>query len=93
MVLGLYYATRERVNGKGEGMVFSDLAEVQRALDNGMVEITARVSVRLTEWVKDKGNGDEFVAQTSLVETDGRPCAAVGDPAQGPAVLATSTRR
>ncbi len=69
VVLGLYYASRERVNGKGEGMMFSDLAEVQRALDNGMVEITARVSVRLTEWVKDKGNGGEFVAQTGLVET------------------------
>jgi DNA-directed RNA polymerase subunit beta' len=69
VVLGLYYASRERVNGKGEGMVFSDLAEVQRALDNGMVEITARVSVRLTEWVKDKGNGNEFAPQTALVET------------------------
>src|SRR5262245_20734075 len=69
VVLGLYYATRERVNGKGEGMVFNDLAEVQRALDNDMAEITARVSVRLTEWVKDKGNDGEFLPQTSLVET------------------------
>ena len=34
VVLGLYYATRERINGKGEGMIFSDVAEVQRALDN-----------------------------------------------------------
>ncbi len=67
VVLGLYYATRERVNGKGEGMVFSDLAEVHRALDNGVVEITARVSVRLTEWVK--GKDDEFVAETRLVDT------------------------
>ena len=24
VVLGLYYATRERINGKGEGMVFSE---------------------------------------------------------------------
>src|SRR5688500_6272004 len=69
VVLGLYYTTRERINGKGEGLIFSDIGEVQRALDNNMVEITARVSVRLTEWVKDKGNGGEFVAQTGLVET------------------------
>ena len=34
VVLGLYYATRERINGKGEGIIFSDIAEVQRALDN-----------------------------------------------------------
>jgi DNA-directed RNA polymerase subunit beta' len=69
VVLGLYYATRERINGKGEGMVFADLAELQRALDNDVVEITAKVSVRLTEWVRDKGNGADFVPQTSLVET------------------------
>ena len=31
MVLGLYYATRDRINGKGEGLVFADTGEVQRA--------------------------------------------------------------
>jgi len=69
VVLGLYYATRERINGRGEGMVFSDMAELQRALDNDMVEITARVSVRLTEWVKDRDNEGDFVPDTQLVET------------------------
>ncbi|WP_119293337.1 DNA-directed RNA polymerase subunit beta' [Azohydromonas sediminis] len=68
VVLGLYYATRERINARGEGMVFADLAELQRAFDNGVVEITARVSVRLTEWTKDKDSG-EFVPSTKLVET------------------------
>ncbi|MEE3172911.1 MAG: DNA-directed RNA polymerase subunit beta', partial [Pseudomonadota bacterium] len=33
VVLGLYYMTRERVNAKGEGMVFADAKEVQRAYD------------------------------------------------------------
>jgi DNA-directed RNA polymerase subunit beta' len=32
VVLGLYYATRERINGKGEGMIFKDVSEVLRAL-------------------------------------------------------------
>ncbi|MDQ7743827.1 DNA-directed RNA polymerase subunit beta' [Hydrogenophaga pseudoflava] len=68
VVLGLYYATRERINGKGEGMVFADLAELQRALDNGVVEITAKISVRLTEWTKNKDTG-EFVPSTKLVDT------------------------
>uniref|UniRef100_UPI0035B437E5 DNA-directed RNA polymerase subunit beta' n=1 Tax=Hylemonella sp. TaxID=2066020 RepID=UPI0035B437E5 len=68
VVLGLYYTTRERINGKGEGMVFADVAEVLRALDAGQVELTARISVRLTEWTKDKSTG-EFVPSTSLVET------------------------
>src|SRR3546814_3844605 len=38
IVLGLYYTTRERPNGKGEGKLCMDLAEVQRAYDNGRSE-------------------------------------------------------
>jgi DNA-directed RNA polymerase subunit beta' len=68
VVLGLYYATRERTNGKGEGMIFADLPEVQRALDNAQVEVTAKVTVRMTEWVRNK-EGTDFVPETKLVET------------------------
>ncbi len=68
VVLGLYYTTRERTNGKGEGMVFTDVAEVLRALDTGAVELTAKIAVRLTEWEKDKDTG-EFVSSVSLVDT------------------------
>ena len=49
IVLGLYYATREHVNAKGEGMSFSDLAEVHRAYDSRQAEIHARVWVRIKE--------------------------------------------
>ncbi|TNY03411.1 hypothetical protein EW661_23520, partial [Escherichia coli] len=63
-----YYATRERTNGKGEGLIFSDIPELIRALENGVVEITAKISVRLTEWTKDKETG-EFVPETKLVDT------------------------
>ena len=68
VVLGLYYTTRERINGKGEGMVFADIGEIERALAAGEVELTAKVSVRLTEWSKDKATG-ELTPSTSLVET------------------------
>ncbi len=68
VVLGLYYTTRERINAKGEGLVFADTGEVQRALDAGEVDLTAKVTVRLTEWAKDKDTG-EFTSSTSLVET------------------------
>ena len=44
VVLGLYYTTRERINGKGEGLIFSDIGEVQRALDANVVELTAKVT-------------------------------------------------
>jgi len=68
VVLGLYYTTRERINGRGEDMVFADIAEVQRALDAGVVELTARVRVRLTEHLKNKEDG-QFVPVTKVVQT------------------------
>ncbi|ODU56560.1 MAG: DNA-directed RNA polymerase subunit beta', partial [Comamonadaceae bacterium SCN 68-20] len=68
VVLGLYHATRDKINGKGEGLVFADTGEVQRALDAGEAELHAKISVRLTEWTRDKATG-EFVPETKLVDT------------------------
>ncbi|MCT9812528.1 DNA-directed RNA polymerase subunit beta' [Acidovorax sp. Be4] len=68
VVLGLYHATRERINGKGEGMVFADVGEVQRALDADQVELAAKITVRMTESLKNKETG-EFESETKLVET------------------------
>ena len=47
VVLGLYYMTRERVNARGEGMVFADIAEVHRAYENRLVDLQARIQVRI----------------------------------------------
>ncbi len=68
VVLGLYYTTRDRINGKGEGLIFSDVGEVQRAFDSGEVEMSARINVRLTEYTKDKQTG-ELLPSTKLWET------------------------
>ena len=68
VVLGLYYATRDRINAKGEGLVFADTGEVQRALDAGEADLAAKITVRMTEWTKSKETG-EFEPSTSLVET------------------------
>jgi DNA-directed RNA polymerase subunit beta' len=68
VVLGLYYTTRDRINGKGEGLMFADVGEVQRAFDAGVVEMHSRVNVRLTEYAKDKESG-ELTASTKLWET------------------------
>ena len=68
VVLGLYYATRERTNAKGEGLIFADIAEVERAMDAGVTEITAKVNVRLTEHVLDKETG-EFTPSTKIWAT------------------------
>ena len=68
VVLGLYYATRDKINAKGEGLIFADTGEVQRALDAGEVDLTAKINVRLTEWTKNKATG-EFEPSTSIIET------------------------
>jgi DNA-directed RNA polymerase subunit beta' len=68
VVLGLYYTTRERINGKGEGLIFADTDEVQRAFDAGEVELNARINVRLTEYTRDKESG-ELIPSTKLWET------------------------
>jgi len=49
VVLGLYYLTRERINAKGEGMVFSGLKEVHRAYENRQVELHAWIEARLPQ--------------------------------------------
>ena len=72
VVLGLYYATRDKINGKGEGMVFADIPEVIRAYEAGMVEVASRIAVRITEYeiVNKTAEGDErFVAKTSVQHT------------------------
>ncbi len=51
VVLGLYYMTREKVNGKGEGSVFADVKEVHRAYYSGQAELQSRVKVRVEEHV------------------------------------------
>jgi len=68
VVLGLYYATRDRINAKGEGLIFSDVDEVQRAYDGGQLDLNARINVRLTEYTKSRASG-EFEASTQVWET------------------------
>jgi len=67
IVLGLYYATREHVNAKGEGMSFSDLAEVHRAYDSRQADIHARVWVRIKE--KELAEDGEVKEKITRYET------------------------
>ncbi|HGK7304237.1 TPA: DNA-directed RNA polymerase subunit beta' [Stenotrophomonas maltophilia] len=67
VVLGLYYMTRSLENKKGEGMAFANIAEVKRAYDNRVVELHARVKVRITEVVTDEEGNKQN--KTSIVDT------------------------
>jgi len=67
VVLGLYYLTRDRVNGLGEGMVFASTKEAEKAYRTGVAELHARVKIRITEHIRNAEG--ELVANTSLRDT------------------------
>jgi len=67
VVLGLYYMTRELAGVPGEGMYFSDIAEVHRAYENRAVDVHARIQVRIDETIISE-LGEER-RETNLVST------------------------
>ena len=69
VVLGIYFMTRDRINAKGEGMVFANVAEVQRAYGAKHVDLQAIVKVRVVEYIKSEdGSMEAFntVTQTTV---------------------------
>ncbi len=67
VVLGLYWMTRDRVNAQGEGTVFADIQEVQRAYGAKQVDLQARVKVRINETIRDiEGNEEQ---RTTIQDT------------------------
>jgi len=67
VVLGLYYMTREFIGSKGEGMMFANYMEAERAFETGHVVLHAKVKARIIESFKnDEG---ELVEQTRVVDT------------------------
>jgi DNA-directed RNA polymerase subunit beta' len=57
IVLGLYYTTRERVSARGEGMMFANISELSRAYESRMVELNAKILVRIKEIEVDAEGG------------------------------------
>ncbi|MCX7981551.1 MAG: DNA-directed RNA polymerase subunit beta' [Syntrophales bacterium] len=57
IVLGIYYLTRMRAKVKGEGIIFSGPEEVLCALDNGEVDLHARIKVRINGEMKETTAG------------------------------------
>src|SRR5687767_6263289 len=67
VVLGLYYMTRERVNAKGEGMVFTDVQEVHRAYESRAADLQAKVKVRIGEHARQEDGSLKAIIR--VVET------------------------
>lgn len=70
VVLGLYYMSRERVRAKGEGMTFTDTDEVFRAYQNGVLDLQAKITVRIREVTLDE-NGQLNPPVLRRVQTTG----------------------
>jgi len=71
VVLGLYYITRDRVNGLGEGKYFSNWAEVERAMQAKAVHLHSKVKMKLEEIIVDE-EGKETVQKRVVDTTAGR---------------------
>ena len=67
VVLGLYFMTRERINAKGEGMVFGSPEEARRAYETEAADLQARVKVRMTQYTMAEDG--EKVPSRSIVDT------------------------
>ena len=67
IVLGLYYATRDRIAVRGEAMMFADVTEVARAYDSGRVELHASITVRIREF--EFGATDEKIEKLNRHQT------------------------
>ena len=66
VILGLYYMTREKVNQKGEGMIFANTNEALNAYGEG-VALHARVKLRVQDYKKTEGGFKP--SSTRIVDT------------------------
>ena len=64
MVLGSYYLTLELPGSKGEGKVFRDVDEARLAYDSGVIDLHARIKVRMTKEID--GEMKSKIIETTL---------------------------
>ncbi len=64
IILGLYYLSLDRDGEAGEGMIFSDLAELEQAIDNGTVSLHAKIKA-MYDGVDADGNPWRRVIDTT----------------------------
>ncbi len=64
VVLGLYYLTRERINALGEGKIFASPQEAHNFYDAGLIDIHAKIQIRMPCSVEINSRGYERVETT-----------------------------
>ncbi|MFN2188761.1 MAG: DNA-directed RNA polymerase subunit beta' [Candidatus Promineifilaceae bacterium] len=70
MVLGVYYLTVMQDGRKGEGKIFADMDEVERAFDLDYVHIHAKIKLRTETYFTDQGKRyADNKPRTKIIET------------------------
>ncbi|MCI2417102.1 DNA-directed RNA polymerase subunit beta' [Saccharopolyspora sp. K220] len=73
MVTGLYHLTRQVDGAKGEGLAFSSVGEAIMSFDRGVLDLQAKIKIRLRDVVPNKSQmpegwepGQPWLAETTL---------------------------
>ncbi len=64
IVLGLYYMSLQRDGLPGEGMVISDIGELEQALDQGALTLHTKIKVRVDQ-IDEQGTVSQRVVETT----------------------------
>ncbi len=70
IVLGLYYMTRERPFGKGEGKSFASPVEVRFAYDTGVVDLQTKIRCRIQGIIHQTTVGRALLSEIVPIEID-----------------------
>ena len=70
MVLGLSFMTKRRAGAYGEGMVFSDINEVQRAYETGAIDLQAAIQLSVSSYPLSVNSHLKSKFQSPVQNTD-----------------------
>ncbi len=73
IVLGVYYLTKEKHSGRGEGRIFGSVDEVMLALNSGQIDLLSSIRLRHTGDLIDLTTvrDDQDVLRTEIQDVDG----------------------
>jgi DNA-directed RNA polymerase subunit beta' len=72
VILGLYYMTRDKINQKGEDMVFTSPSEALNAYEAGFATLHAKVKLRIQDYIKNDAGKFEPSSKRIVDTTIGR---------------------
>ncbi|MDB3869382.1 DNA-directed RNA polymerase subunit beta' [Candidatus Thioglobus sp.] len=72
VILGLYYMTRDKINQKGEDMVFTSPSEALNAYEAGFATLHAKIKLRIQDYIKNDAGKFEPSSKRIVDTTIGR---------------------